>query len=424
MGEYQDREWKTPFADGGRPRRQARGGIYPVYLPDLLGSRAFAFSSDTAADIADAERAIERLDAEARTLVDTEALARLLLRAEAVASSHIEGLTISAQRLLRTDAARREGAAVTDATATEVLANVDAMAYALADPTHDITIERLLEIHRRLLEPTRLSEAAGKVRDVQNWIGGTTFNPFGAAFVPPPPERLDGLLADLCRFCNDDALPATAQAAIAHAQLETLHPFVNGNGRTGRALIYLVLRRRGLAMHAIPPISLILAMRAGDYVAALQGTRFVGPPNSALAMHAMDDWVALFASACTRAVSDARSFERRVDEIVTGWRERLATVRSDSSALRLVRMLPKMPIVSVRGVEAELGVTYAAANAAVAALVDAGILANARAGRRNRVFEAREIIDAFTDLERRTASPVADTRIAPPERSVPARPQR
>ncbi|WP_201295193.1 MULTISPECIES: Fic family protein [Nocardia] len=107
-----------------------------------------------------------------------------------------------------------------------------------------ITEDVLLEIHRRLLAGTRLAEHGGSLRDVQNWIGGSSFNPCSAAFVPPPPELVPELMEDLISFCNSDDLPAVAQAAIAHAQFETIHPFIDGNGRTGRALIHLILRRR------------------------------------------------------------------------------------------------------------------------------------------------------------------------------------
>ena len=108
-------------------------------------------------------------------------------------------------------------------------------------------------MHERLLAGTRLERYAGRLRAVQNWIGGSSFNPCSAAFVPPPPEHVRALMADLCEFCNQDTLPAVAQAAMAHAQFETIHPFVDGNGRTGRALIHVILRRRGLAPRLVPP---------------------------------------------------------------------------------------------------------------------------------------------------------------------------
>jgi len=112
------------------------------------------------------------------------------------------------------------------------------------------------------MEHSDQPDISGQVRTTQNWIGGNDFNPCQAAFVPPPPEYLAGLLEDLCLFINRDDLPGTVQAGIVHAQFETIHPFADGNGRTGRALIHVVLKRRGLARHLVPPISLALATRA------------------------------------------------------------------------------------------------------------------------------------------------------------------
>jgi len=424
MGQFQELEWQSRYASGGLSRRQARSGSYKAYVPDPLAGRTFSFESIVAADVADAERDIGRLDIEARTLANTEALARILLRAESVASSKIEGLAVSAQRLLQADIARAEGDQITDATAVEVLANVDAMAYALEGAELEITVDRLLGFHRRLLAPTRLASEAGKIRSEQNWIGGTTFNPFGAAYVPPPPQNVAALLTDLCVFCNDDSMPAVAQAAIAHAQFETIHPFVDGNGRTGRALIQMIFRRRRLATRTVPPVSLILATRAEDYIAALQSTRYIGTPESPQSIASTNEWVSLFAASCSRAVADAESFEQRVAALNTGWRARLGPMRSDATALALLDQLPATPLVTARGVERLFGVTYNAANSAIEVMVSAGILTKTRAGRRNRAFEARELVDAFTDLERQMASLDDDTRISEPVRDVPSTPAR
>ena len=125
-----------------------------------------------------------------------------------------------------------------------------------------------------VLAGNRLSDYAGRIRTEQNWIGGSGFNPCSAAFVPPPPEEVPDLLAYLCQFCSDEVLPALAQAAIAHAQFETIHPFVDGNGRTGRALTHVIPRRRGLAPRLLPPISLVLATWSSSYIDGLVGTRY------------------------------------------------------------------------------------------------------------------------------------------------------
>lgn len=420
MGQFKALVWAPRFASGALSRSQSRSATYQAYVPDTLEGRNFTFEAPVAADVADAERNIAQLDLESRALANTEALARILLRAESVASSRIEGLEVSAQRLLKADVARAEGDQITDATALEVLANVDAMTYATEGPELEISVERILEFHRRLLTPTRLAQHAGRLRAQQNWIGGTSYNPFGAAFVPPPPEDVPNLLDDLCTFCNDDLLPAVAQAAIAHAQFETIHPFVDGNGRTGRALIHMILKRRRLVTRTLVPVSLILATHAQDYVAALQSTRYEGPANSPEALKSTNEWVGLFAGACSRAVADAEFFERRVEALRKEWRARLGSLRSDASALALIDRLPATPIVTVSSVQQTLSVSYNAANTAITALESNGILTKTRAGRRNRAFEARELVDAFTDLERQLASPGGDTRVSPPVRDVPS----
>jgi Fic family protein len=377
---------------------------------------------DTAADVADAERALARLDVEASSLADTEALARILLRAECVASSRIEGLEVGARRLLRAEAARQLGETTTDVTATEVLANIDAMASAIqaVPPGTEITVDHLLTFHRRLLSGSRLDAHAGTIRTQQNWIGGSDYNPCSAAFVPPPPEFVSDLLDDLCAFCNDDSLPAVAQAAMAHAQFETIHPFVDGNGRTGRALVHLVLRRRGLATRVLPPISLVLATLATDYIGGLQATRYLGSATSKPAHTGLNLWVGRFSAACQRAVSDAVGFEARAQEIQLSWREVLA-VRANSAVDLLLRVLPGAPIISTTGASGLIGRSFNATNDAITRLVAAGVLKQVNVGRRNRAFESPAIIDAFTDLERQLASPAGDTRTSEPARRVPRR---
>jgi Fic family protein len=373
----------------------------------------------TAAEVGDAELAIARLNNEGTTLGDSEAIARLLLRAEAVASSKIEGLEIGARRLLKAQVAGEGG----DVTAREVLNNIEAMSWAVdtLSSRPRLTVDDLLAVHGRLLAGTRLAEHGGKLRDVQNWIGGSDYNPCSAAFVPPPPEHVPGLLEDLCAFCNEASAPAVAQAAIAHAQFETIHPFVDGNGRTGRALIHVILRRRGLAPTFVPPISLVLATHASDYVTGLTMTRYVGPADAPEAVEGLNECVAFFAAACRRAVADAEAYEHEVAELQQVWHARLGRVRRGSATELLLQALPGAPIVTVQSAAELIGRSVQATNEAVARLTDAGILSQTTVGRRNRAFEAAELIDAFTALERQLASPEGDTRIAPPARRVPYR---
>src|SRR5207302_3067265 len=138
----------------------------------------------------------------------------------------------------------------------------------------------------------------------QNWIGGNDYNPCGADFVPPPPEFVPDLLLDLVAYLDSDDYSPLVQAAIAHAQFETIHPFADGNGRVGRALIHAVLRRRGLAPRYVPPISLVLATESRSYIGGLTAYRYMGEPTSAAAQEGVANWMGTFASATARAVQD------------------------------------------------------------------------------------------------------------------------
>ena len=326
-------------------------------------------------------------------------------------------------RLLRADAARRLGETPRDVTATEVLGNIDAMvwgveAIAEGDP---VTVEVVLEVHRLLVAGTSLEPHGGLFRTVQNWIGGSGYNPCSAAFVPPPPEAVASLMDDLCEFCNDDSLPPLAQAALAHVQFETIHPFIDGNGRTGRALLHLVLRRRGLGLRVLPPISLVLATWSRDYIAGLSGFRHEGAADSPEALAGLNRWIAFVAAACRRAVDDATGFEERVGALQASWRERIGPARRGSSVHLLIDALPAAPVLTTATAAELIGRSVQATGQAVERLVAAGVLKQVTVGKRNRAFEAPELIEAFTALERQLASPEGDTYISEPSRRVPRR---
>ena len=422
MARVVTRHWVRD-AGSGLPRKDRLSCHYEAYLPDTLVNREVVLDGRVAADVSEAEGALVRFGLEAGALADSEALARLLLRTESVASSRIEGLEIGARRLLRADAERTLGEPARDVTAAEVLGNIDAMLFAVESVGEGdvLSVDLLLEIHRRLLLGTRLETLGGQLRREQNWVGGSSFNPCSAEYVPPPPEAVPGLVGDLCAFCNDDSLPAVAQAAIAHAQFETIHPFVDGNGRVGRALIHLVLRRRNVVSRVLPPVSLVLATWSQEYVDALTATRYRGAASSRVAREGLDRWVGLFATATKRAVADADAFEERVRQLELTWRKRLGRVRADSAVDLLLRRLPGAPIVTVQSAAELIGRSAQATNQAIARLAETKVLSQTTVGKRNRAFEAPEVIRAFTALERQLASPTGDTRTAPPTRRVPRR---
>lgn len=414
----------TPSFDG-MSRRDREGCAYEAYLPDPLAGWNPSLSADLVADLADAEAAIRRLNAEGTSHVSLEGLARFLLRAESVGSSKIEGLEAGPRRLLDAEVALAEGGVTADRVAAEVLANVAAMeaAVELAATRATITLDDLLDVHRILMERSPAPSIGGTVRTVQNWIGGSSYKPCAAAFVPPPPEHVAELLDDLVRYVNGDAHSALVQAAIAHAQFETIHPFVDGNGRTGRALIHIVLRRRGVAPRFVPPVSLVLATWARDYVAGLTSFRHVGPPDGPKRSRGADAWLSTFASATARSCHDAELYAARIDELGERWRDRVGRVRRGSAVELLLGALPGTPVVTVESAAAVIGRSVMRTGEAVNRLEEAGVLRQRNVGRqRYRVFEATDVVELFTGLERALASPTGDAAATPLVRRVPRRP--
>ncbi len=409
--------------NAGVSRRERRPCDYEAYVPDRLVGRGVTLSAQVAADISDAERAVQHLNAGGPVLASLEALARLLLRAESVASSRIEGLEVGSGRLLRAEAAREIGEPVNDVTAQAVLGNIEAMELAVNQlaSKERIQLDDLLAVHRALMRHTHTPQYGGVVRTSQSWIGGNDYNPCTATFVPPPPEHVPGLLDDLIAFLNSEHFSPLVQAALVHAQFETIHPFPDGNGRVGRALIHVVLRRRGLAPHYVPPISLVLATRSRDYIAGLTAYRSVGPPDSPTASLGLATWAGLFAAATASAATDAQRFGEQIDALVQSWRMQASPVRKNSAADLLLRILPSTAVITVSTAARLIGRSFQAADLAIAHLTRVGVLRQITLGRRNRAFEAVGLVEALTGFERQLASPGHDTRVSPPVRAVPYR---
>lgn len=278
-----------------------------------------------------------------------------------------------------------------DSIARAVLGNVRAMARAIAigEEQRRFRLGDLLAIHTTLLEGTTEARYAGVVRTEQNWIGGRGTSPADAAFVPPPPGRVPALLDDLIEFVNLDGLPAVAQAAVAHAQFETIHPFGDGNGRAGRCLAHVVLRRQGVARTIVPPVSVVLAKEARRYAAGLVDFR----------EGRVDDWIGVFADAVTAASQATQRLRRQVDSLLAGLVERAGSPRADSAVRAIVLGLPAQPVVSAETAAARYGVTPTAARAALNRLEQTGVLVPTRVGRRrDREWisdDLFQLLDAF-----------------------------
>ena len=209
------------------------------------------------------------------------------------------------------------------------------------------------------------------------------------------------------------------QAALAHAQFEAVHPFIDGNGRTGRALIHLVLRRRGSAANFVPPISLVMATRSKSYIQGLSAVRAVDSEAGDGGREGVNERVSFFAGACLTACEEAAAFEERARRLRRSWRERLGPARKNSALDLLIDELVGMPLFTVGAASEATARAFSAVSAAVERCVEAGVVRPVKAQGRNRVFEVPEVIDEFNMFERKLASPVGDAGIEKPSRVVP-----
>lgn len=388
LGHRERRIWEPDPATSGRQRRKA--GTYEVFIPDRIADRDFPLSGDAVNAVGSTAKALVRLNATTVAVDSLNALAANLLRSESAASSRIEGLQISQKRLARAACSPR-GKAGGDNRAAEVLGNVDAMRRAIevGAAGEPFAVEDILDVHRALLRFTADRSIAGIVRDVQNWIGGSDYNPIGAVYVPPPPEHVAGLLEDLCDFVNREDLSPIAQAAIAHGQFENIHPFVDGNGRVGRALIYTVFRRRGETPYYIPPISLVLAAEPKTYVEGF-GSYSAGDVSG---------WVELFAGATERAARAAEEIATRIETARADWIDRLGNPRSDATVRQIVTALPGQPVLDVAAGQRLTGRSHVAVQGALKALEDVGVLQRLHERRWGRVWECDELLGLIDDFE-------------------------
>jgi Fic family protein len=388
VGHSEERYWP---ADPTAPPGAQRGGAYEVFVPAPIAERAFTLDSQAVAIVAEATKTLGHLNDTRAQLSSLAALARNLLRSESAASSRIEGVRISHKRLARA-AYARAGDRPRDNRAAEVLGNVEAMerAIALGSSAEPLVVADIKDIHRTLLRFTDDRDIAGAIRTKQSWIGGNDYHPIGAPYVGPPPEQVPELLTDLCGFIARTDVAAVAQAAIAHAQFENIHPFTDGNGRTGRALIYTVLRRRGEVGNFIPPISLVLAGQPKNYIGGL----------GAYSQGNVSRWCELFAHATARAAGEAERLGERIEDLQASWLERLGRPRRDAAVRELVSALPAQPVLDVAAAQRLTGKSHVAVGNAIAQLERAGILRKLNERKWGRTWECGELLMLVEDFEK------------------------
>ena len=365
-----------------------RGRRARAFVPTRLADRDLSLDARSVAGAARAQAAVEH---GAETMpADFAALARLLLRAEGVASSFIEGVTAPVVDIVLAEA--DEGGAPSAAAwvAANLAAVTEAIERAHAGP---LTIETLSRWHRTLMtgSPTP-ALYVGALRSEQGWIGGTS--PLDAHLVPPPPEAVPALVGDLVAYVNREDVDAVSQAAIAHAQFEIIHPFADGNGRVGRVLVAWLLVRR-LSLVTAPPVSNRIAADVGGYGSGLVLFR-LGDHNA---------WVHWFADAVSGAGRAQQELVASVARLQREWRDRLAAprqaarrLRSDAAAWRVLDLLPRHLLLTGPIVASELTIPLKSASAALRDLVHAGVLVEhgtARPtgrGRPSRLYTSAELL--------------------------------
>jgi len=389
---YESRPWNQPDADdtfamSRRTRLKSRGPYQAAVLPQIA-ERPFPLPPQVEADAAEALMEIRGFDAE---LSSTELghdgefapLAAILLRTESASSSQIENVTAGAKALAMATIHEKAGP-----NAHLVAANVTAMRRAI-EMADDLTEQTILAAHAALLEGYEYAQP-GRFRTAQVWIGGAAPTPHTATFVPPHADRVGSAMADLLAFCDRTDVALLPLVSIAHAQFETIHPFADGNGRTGRALVHVLLRRAGATRRLTVPVSAGLLANTESYFDALMAYR----EGDAAPI------VERFSEAAFTAVNNGRALNRDLADMYAGWEHRL-TARRDAAAWRVLPLLVRQPAVTVKVVQEATGVSVPAAQNAIDQLVGADIVSPATAGQRNRVWIATEVIEALDEFAAR-----------------------
>lgn len=382
------RDWTSNLDDGHLTiwERQRISRPYKASVLPLIAKRTPQISSSVQSIVSDATSDIARFDSEVATM--PVPMPAVLLRTESASSSQIEHLTTNARNLAM--ASLGVGA---KQNAELVAANVRAMNEALA-VGDDITPETILAVHYAL--PSRSDpDVAGRWRTEQVWVGASAVSPHGADFIPPHHERVQAAIEDVVEFAARDDIPALTHAALVHAQFETIHPFADGNGRTGRVLLQQVLRRRGLTRHTTVPVSAGLLRDPDRYFRALTSFR-TGDP---------DDIAEQVAYAAVAAIINGRHLADDVIALRDAWQDQIKA-RSDSAAWRLADVLFAQPVVNAEYVAATLAISDRGARNAIEVLEKAEVLQPSTSAQRHKVWQAPQVLtamDAFASRAGRRA---------------------
>lgn len=381
----------TPIPGRAGLYRQQPAG-YRAFVPTPLPPEPpVRLSGDLQVRLSQADRALGRLDGSVQTLPNPDLFVFMYVRKEAVLSSQIEGTQSSLRDLLAAEAELLGAHLPRDV--DEVVNYVHAMNHGLARlPDLPVSVRLIREIHERLVRGVRGSTLApGELRRSQNWIGppGSTLNE--ASFVPPPPDIVPHALGELERFLHaPDEIPLLIKIGLAHAQFETIHPFLDGNGRVGRLLITFLLTERRILRKPVLYLSHYFKRHRQAYYEHLQAVRDRGD---------WEGWLAFFLRGVAEVSDEAADTARRIlamrEEHRAAITERLG--RGAGNGHKVLESLFDRPIVSVRDVVGRTGTTFAAANTLVARLVEIGLLVEITGNARNRRFSYDPYVKLFAE---------------------------
>jgi Fic family protein len=352
--EWEPQIWVPSTAWGAHAEASAQRATYLSSIPSLIAWRQPELDAELVATADEAARELSRFDAELGVRVNS--FAPVLLRSEAASSSQIENLTASARAIFSAELGAKSGR-----NAEQIAANTRAL-HAAIGLSEQISSDAIAQMHAVLIADKH-RHTPGDWREEAVWIGTRGDSPVGAEFVAPWYERVPALIDDLVTFAKRTDVSPLVSVAIAHAQFETIHPFTDGNGRTGRALAQSMLRHRGVTRSVAVPVSAGLLADINGYHAALTAYR-AGDVTPI---------IRAFADASLRAVGNARELVRTIDELRETWNRRLKA-RSDSNAWRVLDILTRRPVLDSATAAAELGVKQPNVYPPMRALVDAGIV--------------------------------------------------
>ena len=369
--------WRPGLPDDVVPRavRLRHAGPYRAAVVPTIERRTPTVAPEVLRAAEDAAAEVARFDA--RMGVEVAPFAAVLLRTESASSSRIEQLTSGARAI-----AVAEIGSPSTRNAEAVVGNVAAMQAAL-DLADAPTPAAVLAMHHALLVDTEPA-IAGRWRAEQVWVGGTSYGPHEAEYVAPVADDVPALVADLTRFAVRTDLAPLVLAAVAHAQFETIHPFPDGNGRTGRALVHCLLRHHGVTRAVTVPVSAGLLVDVGGYFDALTAYR----------QGELDPVVQAFTRGTLAAITNATELVEQLRAVRAGWGD-VVRARSDAAAWRLADLLLRQPVVDAGAVVRELGVPAQNVPRAIAPLEQAGVVTEFTGRRRNRMWQAPAVLEAL-----------------------------